>query len=131
MNTYLLIAAALTVSLALAHSVLGEIKIFRYLKDDGVPVLRGIPLLWKISSPTTRTLRFVWHIASILGLGLAAILVYFSSLVALSAGDLLILKIIAVTMFLAGLLTLIFTKGAHLGWIVFWLIAGFTLLPAI
>ena len=125
MNTYLLIASVLTIALALAHSVLGELKILRHLKDENLPALQGIPLLFKIKSPAKRTLRFVWHLASVFGFGFAAVLFYFSNLSALTQTDAVVIKIISATMFAAGSVTLIITHASHMGWVLFFAIAVF------
>src|SRR5205809_279848 len=119
MNVYLFIASCLSVVLAFAHSLLGEIKIFKFLKDEGLPTMQGIPFMWNINGPAKRTLRFVWHISSILGLGIAAILAYFSNQASIGKNEIFVVKMIAASMILSGLLTLVMSKASHLGWILF------------
>ena len=66
----LLVAAFLTVVLAVGHSYLGEryilIRLFR--RQD-------LPKLFGGTEFTTRTLRFAWHLTSLAWLSLGAILV--------------------------------------------------------
>lgn len=130
MNTHLLIASSLSVVLALAHSLLGELKILKHLKDENLAEMKGIPMMWKTFGFTKRTLRFVWHIASILGLGFAGILFYYSGLPTLYTNEIVVIKIIGTTMLLSGLVTLVLSKGSHMGWILFTAIALFCLMAA-
>ena len=114
--TLLYVAACLVVLLGVAHSVLGErfivIRLFR--RDD-------LPKLFGSSAFTIRTLRFAWHITTIAWFGLAAMLVL------AARGDLTthgVLKIIAATSIASGFLPLVFTRGKHLAWIVFFAVGG-------
>ena len=128
MNMYLLIASCLTLILALAHSVLGELKIFKHLKDEGLPVVQGIPMMWKTDGFAKRTIRFVWHVTSIFGIGFASVLAYFSHLPSLSVTDIAVVKIIAGAMLLSGLVTVLLSKGSHLGWVLFFAVGVFCML---
>lgn len=119
MQTYLLISAILTIVLALAHSVLGEWRLLRSMKNEVLPQIKGIPALFNSGGFSKNTIRFVWHVTSIFGLSLAAILLYFSNLATLGSTEGFIIKIISAAMILAGLVTFILTKGAHMGWILF------------
>jgi hypothetical protein len=106
----LIAAAALTVLLALAHSYLGERYILiRLFRRDNLPKLAGS------AEFTKQTLRMAWHIMTVLALGFAALLM---------KTDLRVT--IAVTMALCGVLGLVFTRGKHLSWIVFFAIAALT-----
>ena len=125
MQTYLFISALLTVVLALAHSVLGEIKILAKIKNEMLPEIKGIPALWDSKNFSKNTIRFVWHVTSVFGLCIAFILLHFSNSINISPGDCLIIKFISITMISAGILTLIISRGAHMGWILFLLIGIF------
>lgn len=65
MSLMLLAAAALTVAIAVVHSVLGERRIFRRLRGGGEPRLSAfqVGILWSS-----------WHLVSLFGLALAAAL---------------------------------------------------------
>lgn len=119
MQTCLLISGILTIILALAHSILGEWRLLRPMKNEVLPQIKGIPALFNSADFSKNTIRFVWHVTSVFGLSLAAILFCFSNLDVLNATEVFIVKIISAAMILAGLITLILTKGAHLGWILF------------
>jgi hypothetical protein len=116
MNTPLLAAAALTVLLVVAHSYLGERYILvRLFRRDGLPKLFGG------TEFTQRTLRFAWHLTSVLGLGLAALLATHANRAQSVAATEAV--IISGTFALSGLLALVGSRGRHLSWIVFFAIA--------
>lgn len=117
MRVSFLIAALLFVVLAAAHSYLGERYILiRLFRRENLPKIFGSALF------TTRTLRFAWHITSVLALGFAAIL----WLLAAPNGDLTraIAVVIAATSLVCGVLSLTFSRGRHLSWVVFFAIAA-------
>lgn len=104
------LAAVLLFLLGLAHSVLGEryilIRLFR--RSD-------LPKLFGGTAFTTRTLRFAWHITTVLWWGLAALLWRLSA----GAGDTEeLLHIVGLTCIACGLLPLVITRGRHLSWLV-------------
>jgi hypothetical protein len=117
MRVTLLIAAALAGALAAVHSVLGEryilIRLFR--RTD-------LPKLFGSTDFTTRTLRLAWHITSVLALGLSAQLV---ALAGVDSSPKTEVHLISITSALCGVVALVFSKGRHLSWIVFFAIAGF------
>src|ERR1051326_849442 len=129
MNIYLLLSSALTVVLVLAHSILGELKLFACLREEALPPVKGIPMMWNAGAMTKQILRFIWHIASLFGLALAAIMIYFSQLPAFTASEVFVLKIISASLLSSGLLALILSKGSHLGWILFFAAALLCILP--
>ena len=119
MSNLLFLAAILSVMLGLAHSVLGEkyilVRLFR--RAD-------LPKLFGDSWYTIRTLRFAWHLTSVLWFGFAALLVH------AGRGDLSVpgtLRIIGVTSIAGALLPLVFTRGRHLSWVVLLAIGGIAL----
>ncbi len=113
----LLIAAGLAVVLAAAHSYLGERYILiRLLRRDDLPrLLGGVEF-------TKQTLRFAWHITSIAWLGLAALLLVMSS--APGGAERTQARVIAAVFGLSGLVALLGSRGRHLSWIVFLVIAA-------
>ena len=106
----LLAAAALTLLIVIAHSILGEryilIRLFR----------RELPRLFGADVFTKRTLRLAWHITSAMGLGFAALLVAMASHGGVDQHT--IVAIIAATFALSGVIALVTSRGSHLSWIV-------------
>jgi hypothetical protein len=104
-------AAILTIVLGLAHSILGERFILvRLFRRENLPKLAGG------AEFTRQTLRLAWHITTVMAFGFAALLLVPDSR---TAAD-----IIAVTMLLCGLTSLIVSRGKHLSRIVFFAIAA-------
>jgi hypothetical protein len=116
----LLLAASLGVLLGLAHSVLGERFILtRLFKRENLPRLFGGTAF------TTQTLRFAWHLTTLLWWGLAALLWRIDS-PAFSRSY--VLLVIGCTCIASGFLPLILTRGRHWSWVVLFLIGGMVLL---
>ena len=113
MQSYLLAAGVLMILIGIAHSVIGEILIFRQLRAGTiVPLLPPPPL-------RERHLRILWanwHLTSALGWGLAALLI----LIAVApdpSSYALHVRIIAIATLAGSLLVLYATRGRHPGWI--------------
>ena len=115
MEILLYTAAALMFLVAFAHSYLGERYILiRLFKREQLPKLFGS------DDFTRKTLRFAWHVTSIAWLGFAfiAIALAHPELTHATIG-----LIISATFAVHFLIALIASKGKHLSWIVFLLIA--------
>src|SRR5687767_1316218 len=112
MNRGLATAAILATLLAAAHSYLGEryilIRLFR--RDD-------LPKLFGGTTFTKGTLRFAWHITSVMALGIAALLLGLARPEGADAQTQA--RIIAATLAACGVVALIGSRGRHLSWIVF------------
>ncbi len=113
MQMQLLAAGVLMILIGVAHSVIGEILIFRQLRAGTiVPLLAPPPL-------RERHLRILWanwHLTSALGWGLAALLI----LIAVApdpSSYALHVRIIAIATLAGSLLVLYATRGRHPGWI--------------
>jgi len=122
MNTMLISAAVLTAAIGIVHSWLGE----RYIVSR---VLRrtDLPALFGDDSFTRQTIRFAWHLTTVAWFGLASVLVVLSgAVVGMRAGDGVIFAI-AQTFVLSAVLALVLTRGRHLSWVVFSVIAGLCL----
>lgn len=116
------LAATPAFLLGLAHSVLGERYILvRLFRHDNLPKLFGG------TEFTTRTLRFAWHITTILWWGFAVML---WQLARGQTSPSLVLNVIGYTSIAAGLLPLVFTRGKHLSWLVLFIIGGIALAQA-
>ncbi|MBA3928906.1 MAG: hypothetical protein C0521_04860 [Xanthomonas sp.] len=116
----LVAAATLMILLGLAHSVLGEryllIRLFR--RPD-------LPKLFGGTAFTTRTLRFAWHLTTVIAWGLAAVVLQLQGLP--DAGGRRIALILAITLGVSGLLPLVITRGRHLSWLVLFASGGLLL----
>ncbi len=116
------LAAFLVIALGLAHSYLGERYILtRLFRREDLPKLFGD------SKFTTQTLRFAWHITTVGWFGFAALLLQIGQGQLTAVGT---AHIIGYTSIASGFLPLIFTRGKHLSWVVFFAIGAIALLPA-
>jgi hypothetical protein len=106
-----LVAAALCVFLAVAHSYLGEryilIRLFR--RTD-------IPKLFGGTEFTTRTLRFAWHLTSVAWLGAAAL---FFQLAQGPISSTSVATVLAVIFLISAGVTLFASRGRHFAWPLF------------
>lgn len=102
------LAALLLALLGLAHSLLGEryilVRLFR----------RDLPTLFGDSTFTRNTLRFAWHLTTVLAWGFSAMLLQLTGAVPAQA----LARTIGWCLVLSGLLPLAFTRGRHLAWVV-------------
>ena len=112
MNTLLLAASLLSIFVGIVHSALGERLIFQSLREGSVIPSRGCPPL---RERHIRILWASWHIASLFGWGMAAILFQLAQNDTTHSS--LMVNAIASAMFAAGLLVLIATQAKHPGWI--------------
>ena len=110
-----LVGATLAFGLGLGHSYLGERYILvRLFRRVDLPRLFGSDLF------TRRTLRFAWHLTSVAWWGLGAVLL----LAAGGASKAAVGGAIAATFGASGLVTLVGSRGRHLAWPIFLLIAA-------
>lgn len=119
----LIIAASLCFLIGIAHSVLGERYILiRLFRNGTLPKLFGDE--WFVR----RTLRFAWHITSILGCGFGVLLLLLAQPeLDLRTGA---LQVIGISFGACGLLALTFTRGRHLSWLVFFAVAAIAFFAA-
>jgi hypothetical protein len=106
----LLFAGSVLVLTAAVHSLLGERFILRRLfRRPDLPLLFGDPRF------VTQTLRFLWHLFSILLVGLAAVLVAIVD--GATTSD--VVRIISLTAALSALVAGVLSRGRHLSWAAF------------
>jgi hypothetical protein len=118
MNFYFVIAAFLTLVIGLAHSWLGERYILmRLFRRENIPRLFGSDAF------TKHTLRFAWHLTTVAWFGAAALLLILASY-PLDASARMSSRVIAAIFLVSGVVALVGSRGRHLSWIVFLLIAG-------
>lgn len=122
----LLTASLLTLILGLVHSVLGEVLIFNKLRQNELVPSQGGELL---KSRQLGILWASWHLVSVFGWGIAAILAN----LAIETCDIELITsqsvfAISIAMLVSAMLVLIGTRGKHPGWIVLTLIGVITLI---
>lgn len=116
MTTLLYLAAFLLFALGIVHTVLGEKYILmRLFRRDNLPKLFGS------TDFTLRTMRFAWHLTTVAWWGFAALLVLMAHppLVMQQVG-----AVIGLTFLAHFLIALFGTRGRHLSWIVFLVVAA-------
>ena len=113
MNWYFLAAAALAFAIGLVHSVLGERLIFRRLRSTGLIPTNGGSLL---REPHVRILWASWHIVTVLGWAMGAVLAWMALSSPPSPAVPPLAQAIAVALLASSLLVLAGTRGKHLGW---------------
>ena len=111
----LYVAAAIIFLLGVAHSLMGERYILsRLFRRCELPPVLGGPQF------TQGTLRFTWHLTSLMAFAFAVVLVQLAQDNARPD----MAATIGWTMMLAGLLPVYFTRGRHLSWIGFFAAGG-------
>ncbi len=128
MQVLLFAAGSLALLTGLAHSVLGELLIFRRLRSGGiVPTISTSAL----SEGNIRIIWATWHLASVFGWAFAAILLKLAA----EPLDFTIMHFVLIAICLAhlgaALLVLIGTQGRHPGWIALTGVAVLTGLAAL
>ncbi len=115
MNAFAVAGATLAFLLGVAHSYLGErLILIRLFRRPDLPHLLGSDVF------TRRTLRFAWHLTTVAFWGLACLLLQVAQGVPRQALG----AVIAGTFVLAALVTVIGSRGRHLAWPIFLLIAA-------
>jgi hypothetical protein len=112
MNLYFVAAAALTIIVGLVHSVLGEVMIFSRMRQQGFVPANGGGLL---RESNVRILWASWHVLTVLGWGMGAILLWLA--LPSSASNPFVAHAVAVSMLVGSAFVAGGTKGRHPGWI--------------
>lgn len=121
MNYYLLVSGILMVVMGIVHSIVGEKKIIGPIQHaEELPKVRGS------IRGTKQTLRFAWHVTSVLGWGAGVILFYYATLTAFAADQIFVLKTLSVTFFICFLVSLIGSRAKHPSWIIFIIVSILT-----
>jgi hypothetical protein len=112
MNTPLIVAALLLLALGLVHSVLGERYILmRLFRRADLPRLFGSDLF------TRRTLRFAWHLTTVVWWGIGLLLVWAARPQRLTIAE--TGTILAGTALASAAVSLVGSRGRHPAWAVF------------
>ncbi len=126
MQTTLTIAAIIAVLTGVAHSVLGELLIFRHLRQGTFVPAQGAPPL---RARNVRILWATWHLASVFGWALAALLIGLAAFPDAPIDKLVVQAVVAA--YAGGsILVLVGTRGRHPGWIALAVVAGLTWVAA-
>lgn len=111
MNYLLLSAGILSIVVGVIHSVLGEYLIFKNIRQGSVvPTVSAPPLRER----NIRILWATWHLASVFGFAMGAILIYLAKSTDIQA---FIVHSIAVAMLFGSVLVFYSTKAKHPGWV--------------
>lgn len=114
MNLWLLTAGFFTLLIGAAHSVMGERRIFRHLRQGGIVPVRSEPLMRRYQLSIVWA---SWHLVTCFGLGIAAMLwVAARPDTPLPLRDLLAYSTVGI-MQLAAVLVAAATRGRHLAWL--------------
>ncbi|MEQ1613558.1 MAG: hypothetical protein ABL904_12455 [Hyphomicrobiaceae bacterium] len=114
MNCFFTAAAILAFLVGLFHSVLGEVMIFASFRQGGLIPSNGGGLL---RESNVRILWASWHLLTVLGWGMAVILLALAMPGLQSPAQAIIVPAIALSMLLGSALVAIGTKARHPGWI--------------
>lgn len=119
MNLMLLAASLVAVALAIAHSVIGEVLIFKTLRQKRAENAEALRIL---SRRRWDALWSTWHLLTIFGFGFAAVLFVLAGNSAATSHD---VQNPLVATFLAGSVFWIAgTRGRHPAWIVLLILAA-------
>jgi peptidoglycan/LPS O-acetylase OafA/YrhL len=116
----LIAGSILLVIIGFIHSILGEKYILiRLFRRENLPHLMGSDWF------TKQTLRFAWHITTLAWWGFAAILYILATpdSTPVASNQQTVLHIIALVFAISGLVSLVFSRGKHLSWVFFFVIA--------
>lgn len=113
MNMLLMMAAGGLALVGVVHSVLGEVVVFRTLRTRGMVPTAGHPVLreWQV-----RNLWATWHLASILGWALSALLWRLANAPADADLRTWLAQVAVVALLASALLVLGATRGRHPAW---------------
>jgi hypothetical protein len=114
MNSYFVAAASLAFLVGLVHSILGEVLIFRRMRRGGLIPTEGGTLL---RESNVRILWASWHVLTVFGWLIAAILFWLSQQPSKQSSYVFIETAIIVSMLTGSAFVLVGTKARHPGWV--------------
>lgn len=113
MNWYFVAAAALAFVTGLAHTFFGERWVFKRMRAGAFIPTNGGQVL---REPHVRILWATWHLVTVSGWLIAAILVWLALPQQAALADSFIPRAMGVSWLASSALVFIGTKGRHLGW---------------
>ena len=121
MNSALAVAGILAIMLGIVHSVLGEVLVFKKLRNRHFyswnSEIKELPLT------SIRILWASWHVVTVFGVCIGVILLLLDQQKTLEAPMEFIKIIIFVSIVIAGIIVLTGTRGRHPGWLVLFIIS--------
>lgn len=118
MNTMLLAGALISALIGIVHSILGERLVLTPLFSRGdLPALLGSTIFAR------HTLRFAWHLTTVLLLGICAVVMVLARS-PLEPQSVWSLRVLALTFLGCSLVSLIGARARHFSWWVFLVIAA-------
>ena len=114
MNPYFAAASVLAFLVGLIHSVLGEVLIFRRMRQGGFIPTNGAKLL---GEGHVRILWASWHVLTVFGWSAASILLWLSRANAQPSMQGFVSGAISISMLAGAALVLVGTKAKHPGWV--------------
>ncbi|ALS97980.1 hypothetical protein [Lacimicrobium alkaliphilum] len=112
-ESWLVVAGLVAGIVAVVHSVLGEVLIFRRMRKNTLVPTQGQPVL---RERHVRILWATWHIVSVFGLAIAGGLLFMAGYPDTDVQS-IFLSATVISMGLSSALVLFATKGMHPGWI--------------
>ncbi|RKR68645.1 hypothetical protein C8C94_3159 [Acidovorax sp. 94] len=121
MNTALMLAAAGLALVGVAHSVLGELLVFRTLRTEGIVPTGGRPVLreWQV-----RILWGTWHLATVLGWALSALMWRLGTAPVDTDLGAWVADVPGVATLASGVLVFYATEGRHPAWFALLVVAA-------
>ena len=117
MSVPLIAAAILSAAIGIAHSVLGEKLVLGPLFERG-----EVPKLLGSASFARNTLRFTWHVTTVLLVGVGGV-VFALARLPVDGRSVTVLRLLSVTFIVSAMVSLIGARGKHFSWWVFLAIA--------
>ena len=117
MNALLLVGGLLSALIGIVHSVLGEKLLLGPLFKRG-----ELPKLFGSATFARRTLRFAWHLTTVLLVGVGAVVIALS-LTQIDPQSAWILRVLAITFGVCSLVSLVGARAKHFSWWVFLIIS--------
>ena len=114
MQNYMFAAGSLALVVGTIHSALGEVLIFSRMRNNGLVPTVGEP---KLRERHVRILWASWHIVTVFGWALGAILLRFSFPSTEYTVQVFVENTIVFSMLASSFLVLVGTKGMHPGWL--------------
>ena len=121
MNTALVLAAGGLALVGVAHSVLGELLVFRALRTGGIVPTGGRPVLreWQV-----RILWGTWHLATVLGWALSALMWRLGTAPLDADLGAWVADVAGVATLASGVLVFYATEGRHPAWFALLVVAA-------
>ncbi|MBL8525696.1 MAG: hypothetical protein JNN20_18600 [Betaproteobacteria bacterium] len=85
--------------------------------------VEGLPTIGRSTRVAKETLRFAWHVTSVLGIGIAVILFYYAGVPKLATDQIYVLRVLSLTCQASFVIAIVGSRARHPSWIVFLLVS--------